>query len=453
MLCPLCTAAFRRTARAARVMWLAVPFLALAVAASAQNALPAPPHRPAPGTMIVPASNHVSAQKTGFLAHTNIRMMVTPEVAPNEAPPFAGYGYETPASLACIYRLVAPVKGCNPNSTTNTPNGGSETIAIVDAFDNPNVGADLAVFSQQFGLPLAAGQFKVVYANGSRPPTDPSGGWELEEALDVEYAHAMAPHAKLYLVEAASNTFTDLFNAVYVAKHLVQCGHVLRMPGRFERQGRSLDELGRKRRPQLIQLRRRIHRGQRGVSRRNRGWAGPQYPSTSPNVIAVGGTSDSRSLSTGDLIQQISWSEAGGGLSSFEPTPPYQGVLPWSITQGARAVPDVSADANPNTGVWIYISYPLGGVVYGWGIVGGTSVSVQVFAGILNAASTASGHFATSTAAELTRMYSEYPNSSNYHADFWDITYGACNFYVSSFSVGGYDLCTGLGTPKGLMGK
>jgi kumamolisin len=409
--------------------------------------------RPAPGTVIIPSSNHIGAADRGQRAHTNLRLVVPPDLEPSEAPPYLGYGYETPASLACIYRVVQPIRGCNPNSTTNTPDGGSETIAIVDAYDDPNISADLAVFSQQFGIPLAAGQFKVVYANGTKPPTDPSGGWESEEALDVEYVHAMAPHAKIYLVEAASNYLSDLFNAVYVAKHLVQCGHASACPSGSKGKGEVSMSWGASEFPTESNYDV-TFTGANVVFLASTGdGLGVQYPSASPNVIGVGGTTDSRSLSTGDLIQQISWSEAGGGLSFYEPTPSYQAVLPASITQGSRAVPDISADANPNTGVWVYDSYPFDGVVYDWGIVGGTSVAVQVAAGILNAASTASGHFATSTAAELTRIYSEYPNSGTYHADFWDITYGACNFYSGSFSGGGYDLCTGLGTPKGLMGK
>jgi subtilase family serine protease len=85
--------------------------------------------------------------------------------------------------------------------------------------------------------------------------------------------------------------------------------------------------------------------------------------------------------------------------------------------------------------------------------VGGTSASTPIFAGILNAASTASGRFAASSQAELTRMYSDYPSATTYAADFWDITYGACNYYMASYSGTGYDVCTGLGSPKGLMGK
>jgi kumamolisin len=431
---------------------LGLATFAATVPANAQTPASANNH-PQPGTMMIPASNHVGAENTGILAHTNIRMIVPPSVPPGEAPPAAGYGYETPASLACIYYLVTPIKGCNPNATWRNPYGGSQTIAIVDAFDNPNAAADLAVFSQQFGLPLGANQFNVIYAKSTRPATDPSGGWEAEEALDVQWAHAMAPNAKLYLVEAATNSFNDLFIAVDVASHLVECGHMSACPPGAHGKGEVSMSWG----------------GSEFPTESNFDWhfTGPNvvylaatgdspgviYPSASPNVIGVGGTSNSRSLANGNLIAQIAWSDAGSGLSFYEPTPSYQSVLPMSLTQGSRALPDVSADANPYTGMWIYDSYPWGGTVYGWTIVGGTSASTPILAGILNTASTASGQFAASTAAELTRMYSQYPNSSAYHANFWDINYGACNYYMSTFSAGGYDLCTGLGTPKGLMGK
>ncbi len=431
-----------------RAAVLALTTGALLMPASAQQK-----RHPAPGTVIIPASNHLNAEDTGVKAHTNLRLIVPPSLKPSEAPPYLGYGYETPASLACVYRVVSPIAGCNPNSTTNTPNGGSQTIAVVDAFDDPNAASDLAYFSAQFGLPFNPERFKVVYASGTQPGTDPSGGWELEEALDIEYSHAMAPHAKLYLVEANSNSFDDLFTAVLVATNLVRCGHPNGCPSDAHGRGEVSMSWG----------------GGEFSTEADYDWVftgngvvylastgdgpGVIYPSASPNVIGVGGTSTARSLFTGDLIQEIAWSDAGGGLSFYEPTPSYQAGLPASITQGSRALPDISADANPNNGVWEYDTYPLGGTAYGWLIVGGTSVSVQVMAGILNAASTQSGHFAASTQDELTRWYSEYASHSTYKADFWDITYGACNYYTSSFSGPGYDLCTGLGSPKGLGGK
>ena len=408
---------------------------------------------PAPGTMIIPSSSFANAEDLGVKAHTNVRLIVPPVAGPSELPPYLGYGYETPASLACIYRLVTPIKGCNPNLTTNKPSGGSQSIAIVDAFDDPNAASDLAYFSAQFGLPFHTEKFKVIYAQGTQPPgVDPTGGWELEEALDIEYAHAMAPEATIYLVEAKDNSFGNLFGAVLIAANLVRCGNAISCPSDASGKGEVSISWG----------------GGEFSIEADFDWVftaknvvylagagdapGPIYPSASPNVISVGGTSTARSLATGNLIQEIAWSDAGGGLSLYELAPSYQSGIAM-IAQGFRALPDVSADANPNTGYWEYDTFPLAGFSDSpkWLIVGGTSASTPLWAGILNAASTASGHFAASTREELTMMYSENYAQGGSSLGFQDITYGACNYYSSSFSGQGYDLCTGLGSPNGKM--
>lgn len=430
---------------------LAVVCAALAIPGTAQERR----HRPAPGTVMIPSSNQASLEDIGAKAHTNLRVVTPPAASPSELPPYLGYGYETPASLACIYRLVAPIRGCNPNSTTTNPSGGSQSIAIVDAFDDPNAAADLAFFSSQFGIPFNPAKFKIVYAQGTQPGTDPTGGWELEESLDIEYAHAMAPHATLYLVEANTNSDTDLYSAVLVAANLVRCGKTTNCDDDAHGKGEISMSWGggefsnESDYDWVFTGRNVVYLAATGDS------AGVIYPSASPNVIGVGGTSTARSLQNGNLIQEIAWSDAGGGLSFYEPTPSYQSGLPVSITQGARALPDVSADANPNNGYWVYDTNPLAGFgdTPGWLIVGGTSASTPLMAGIINAASTASGHFAHSTQDELTMFYADYASHQAYSHDFWDITYGACNFYSGSFSVGGYDLCTGIGSPKGLGGK
>lgn len=428
---------------------------AVALAAAPHPAIAqAPKHAAAAGTLLIPPSNHLKEEDRGLKAHTNLRVVIPPVSKPSELPPYSGYGYETPASLACVYRLAGPIRGCNPNSTTRNPTGGSQTIAIVDAYDDPNAGPDLAYFSAQFGIPFTPSKFKVVYASGQQPPTDPGGGWELEEALDIEYAHAMAPNAMIYLVEADSNYDSDLFPAVTVATNLVRCGKTTTCPAGSNGKGEVSMSWGGAEFDGETQLDS-FFTGANVVYLAATGdAAGVIYPSASPNVIAVGGTSTARSLFTGNLIQEIAWSDTGGGWSSYEPTPPYQAAIA-DIAQGSRALPDVSADANPNNGYWVVDSFPYGGVVYSspWWIVGGTSAATPLWAGVINAASTANGHFAASTKAELTKFYSEYADHATYSSDFWDVTYGACNYYSGSFSVGGYDLCTGLGSPKGLKGK
>lgn len=203
-------------------------------------------------------------------------------VRPSELPPFPGFFFETPASLGCVYNLVRHgVRGCNPNVTTENPNvsRGSRAIALVEAFDDPTAASDLAVFSTQFGLPAA--NLQVVYSNGAEPALDPTGGWEIEEALDTQWAHAMAPGAKIYLVEAADNSFTNLFNAVQVASGLVAAaggGEVSMSWGAGEFLGENTLD-GFFTTPGIVYV------ASTGDS------PGVEYPSASPNVVSVGGTS------------------------------------------------------------------------------------------------------------------------------------------------------------------
>jgi hypothetical protein len=132
-------------------------------------------------------------------------------------PPFPGTFFETPASLACIYGLVAVTPGCDPNTVTTVSNRGSKVIAIVDAFDNPSALADLTLYSAQFGLPApTAANFQVVYATGVQPANDT--GWALEEALflghrprrksspSVGRAHLAGPLPALSVLSPAGRT-------------------------------------------------------------------------------------------------------------------------------------------------------------------------------------------------------------------------------------------------------
>src|SRR5215475_1774189 len=171
------------------------------------------------GRVMTPASSVAHEGDKGRRAHTHLQVFVPDEAMPLVGPPFAGLGFETPASLACVYSLVPKKPFCNPNLVTANPTGGFGAIAVVDAFHYPTAAADLQTFSAQFGL--RAPNLTVVFASGTKPAQDPSGGWELEAALDLEWAHAMAPDAKLFLVEARSDSLTDLFNAVVVAGNLV----------------------------------------------------------------------------------------------------------------------------------------------------------------------------------------------------------------------------------------
>ena len=386
--------------------------------------------QPRGGQVTIPASSTEHKGDIGLRAHTNIKVFTPTGGLPEAAaalpsgPPFAGYLFETPASLACIYNLVPQSAGCNPNAVTAVPTGGSTSIAIVDAYDDPGAAKDLAKFSKQFSLPPA--NFRVIFAIGSRPLRDP--GWEIEESLDLQWAHAMAPNAKLYLVEAASNSFDDLFTAETVAASIVASdggGVVSNSWGGSEFAAETAYD-------SFFSYPGVVYFASTGDG------PGVIYPSASPNVVAVGGTTLSRNAS-GTYIFESAWNSSGGGLSQYETIPSYQkGVTKVVGTQ--RGVPDVSAEADPNSGLWVLDSGN-----GGWYIVGGTSASSPIWAGIVSAA----GNNRGSTAAELTTLYRNRGDKT----DFNDIKSGVCGPWNGNLTQLGYDLCTGVGSPVGYGAK
>jgi|SRR5579871_668378 len=407
---------------------VAAGLLALAPGAQGQSI-------PGSGRVMIPDSSVEHPGDAGVRSHTHIQAFVPDGGLPQTGPPVSGLFFETPASAGCIYGLVSPiVPGCNPNTVTANPIGGSKAIAIVDAYDDPTAATDLAAFCTQFGL--APANFTVVYASGTQPAQDPTGGWELEESLDIEWAHAMAPGAKLYLVEAASNSNADLFAAVAVANSLVAAaggGEISMSWGGPEFKGQRLFDT-------LFTQSNVVYFASTGDA------PGVGYPATSPNVVAAGGTTINRNTATGAVLTETPWDLAGGGVSALESRPTYQNGIA-SIVGGARGVPDVSFDSNPTTGVYILSSTPVNGQggPGAWWIVGGTSVASPSLAGIVNSA----GHFAASTAAELTTVYNNMSNG----ADFRDITYGYCGPYAGYFTKAGWDFCTGVGSDIGKQGK
>ncbi|MGA2731678.1 MAG: S53 family peptidase [Syntrophobacteraceae bacterium] len=385
------------------------------------------------GSVAIPLSNTQRAEDAGVYAHTNLRIFIpeTPFSSPHPAvgkPPYSGYFYETPASIACVYQLVTPVSGCNPNTVTVNPSGGSKAIAVVDAYHAPNALNDLTTFSKQFGLTLPTSKtFQVVFASGSKPAYD--AGWELEESLDIEWAHAMAPNATLYLVEAHSSSYGDLFYAVQVASKLVAAaggGEVTMSWGGGEFSGEIAYDT-------YLQTSGVVYFASSGDG------VIPGYPAVSPYVVAVGGTSVRRNPTTGSFMSEGAWEYAGSGPSLYEHIPAYQNNIA-SIVGKYRGVPDISAVADPYTGVWVYDSN-----AGGWWIVGGTSVASPVMAGIVNNA----GHFNKSTAAELTEIYSD----AHVTTDFAGVTQGFCGPYMGYAAAAGWNFCTGFGSPRGTANK
>jgi subtilase family serine protease len=326
------------------------------------------------------------------------------------------------------------VAGCNPNIATANPTGGSRAIAIVDAYDDPNALNDLRKFSTQFGLP--APNLTVVYASGVRPPLDPSGtgGWELEESLDIEWAHAMAPNAKIILVEAASNSFANLFAAVDVASSRVAAaggGEVSNSYGGSEFSTETSFDSHFKRAGI-------VYFASTGDS------PGTEYPSVSPFVVAAGGTSTTRNVATGGFVKEVAWQDEGSGISKYEPRPAYQNAVA-TIVGTRRGTPDLSFDSASATPVWVYATLPF--QAGGWYFVFGTSVASPSLSGIVNSAA----HFYASTAVELTTVYANRANAAYYR----DITAGMgnCGPYGGLYTAVGYDLCTGVGSDQGKIAK
>jgi kumamolisin len=362
--------------------------------------------------IVVPDSSHARPGRH----HTNYFFVDSDQ--PAGGPPA---GNETPGSLACVYQLVSGPTGCPISTSTNVPNGGIGAIAIVDAGDYPTAASDLEAFDAQFGIPAA--DFTVVYS-GKKPPV--YSDWIVEEALDIEWSHSMAPQAKLFLVVSklcTTSCNTDpTWAAIQLAAKLVaeNGGGVVSMSfGDPEvAQETSFDK--------YFKHKDVVYFAASGDS----GIGVSIYPGASPNIVSVGGTYFNRD-GKGNFINEV-YGGGGGNLSPYEPRPTYQNGIE-SIVGAQRGYPDVASD------FCCAVIYVQGG----WYSVGGTSWASPTFAGIVNAAGTKQ----TTTAKELTMMYDELANPTEYKADFTDITQGASQCKT------GWDLCAGIGSPRTYAGK
>jgi kumamolisin len=370
-------------------------------------------------TIQTPDSSVEQPGEHGVKAHTNHLIRLGRE-AVGSAP-----GGETPASIASAYNL------------TNLQ--GSGVIVIVDAFDYPTALNDFNVFARQFGLPQEPSTnpfdsnnqvFQVVYANGSRPRAN--CGWAQEAALDIEWAHAMAPNAKIVLVEAASNSFANLFAAVDKASSIVGAQEVSMSWGGSEFSSEATNDTHFTQ-PNIVYF---AASGDTGGA--------VIYPGASPNVVAAGGTRINRDAS-GSFVSETAWSGSGGGPSQYEPRPSYQDIIQ-SIVGGARGVPDYSFDADPNTGVSVYDSTSCKGAS-GWLVFGGTSVASPSLSGIVNSAGSN-----TSSTAELSLLYQGVTNNglTINNSSFRDILTGTAGSFTAKT---GWDFVTGIGSTWTLSGK
>jgi subtilase family serine protease len=313
----------------------------------------------------------------------------------------------SPATITSVYGF-----------STSATAGAGKTIAIVDAYDDPTAESDLGVFSSTFSLPActtANGCFKKVNQTGGSSFPRKDSGWALEISLDVQWAHAIAPGAKILLVEAPSNSFANLLAAEDYAK--THAGYVSNSWGGSESSTEAAND---------------GHFAQSGVSFFvSSGDAGlpAEYPSASPNVISVGGTT--LHFNGGTFTGETGWSSGGGGCSAYESATSAQA----SFAQygqvgcaGKRATPDVSLDADPASGVSVYDTTRYQGQS-GWFTVGGTSASSPMWAG------------RAAVAGAIVSSAYVYGNSITYR----DITSGN----NGASCLVGFDLCSGRGSWTG----
>lgn len=340
------------------------------------------------------------------LARTDVkhRLGVVPDAAPS------GYG---PSDLQSAYAL---------------PSGGSgATVAIIDAYDDPNAESDLATYRSQYGLPActtANGCFRKVDQNGGTSYPTPDSGWAGEISLDVDMVSAVCPSCHILLVEANQPTMEDLGAAVNRAVTM-GAKYVSNSYGGGEDSTDPSSDSAYFNHPGVAIT----------VSSGDSGY-GVEYPAASQYVTSVGGTSLSRASNARGWSESVWGSSSGGqgagsGCSAYDPKPS------WQKDTGCarRTVSDVSAVADPATGLAVYDSYQAGG----WNVYGGTSASAPIIAGVYALAGTPAA--------------GSYPASYPYaHASsLYDVTSGAngsCGTYLCKAGTG-YDGPTGLGTPNG----
>jgi subtilase family serine protease len=330
---------------------------------------------------------------------------VNGKASPSAATP-SGYG---PADLRAAYAIPAG---------TGTP-----TIAIVDAYGYTNAESDLAVYRSQFGIPActtANGCFKKVNQSGGTSYPRDDTGWSQESALDLDMASAACPNCKIVLVEASSSSFTNLAAAVTYAKTIPGVKAISNSYGGSD--SSSFAPYDSTYSATNIAI---------TASTGDSGY-GAQYPATSPGVVAVGGTSLRKS---GSGYTESAWNGAGSGCGLSHSKPSWQvGV---SDACAGRMEADISAVADPNTGVAVY--GPANRRSSSWLVFGGTSVSAPLIGAL----------FALRNGA-INAASSVYAHTSALH----DVTTGSngsscpVNYYCNAGP--GYDGPTGLGTPNGL---
>ncbi len=366
----------------------------------------------ATGTQVGNAQHMCAAPKLGnmaclALARTNVmhHLGITPNATPS------GYG---PTDLQSAYSLPA--------------GGSGQTVAIVDAQDDPNAEADLGTYRSQYGLPActtANGCFRKVNQTGGTSYPTADSGWAGEISLDLDMVSAVCPSCHILLVEATSASMTNLGASVNTAVSL-GAKYVSNSYGGGESSSDTSYDSSYFNHPGVAIT----------VSSGDSGY-GVEYPAASRYVTSVGGTSLSRDSSTRGWTESV-WGSSAGGEGAGSGCSAYDAKPSWQTDTGCakRTVADVSAVADPNTGLAVYDSYQASG----WQVYGGTSASSPIIASVYALAGTPG-------ASDTPASY-PYAHTGNLN----DVTSGANGSCSSSYlctAKAGYDGPTGLGTPSG----
>ena len=346
--------------------------------------------------------------------------------------PQSNFGIQglTPAQVSSAYGFDQIKDG----STLLT--GRSQCIALVDAFYDPTIVSDLKVFDQQFNLPDPV-SFTVVNQTGGSPThLATNAGWASETAMDVEWAHAMAPYARILLVESNDDNTDNLVAGVKYARSAQRVSVVSMSWGGSEFQGQLADD--------AVFTTPAGHRGVTFVSSSGDDTSGAEWPASSPDVVGVGGTT--LNLVGGGYSSETAWGSGSGGASSYENEPSFQKL---AQSTGNRTTPDVAYEADPNVGFAVYDSTGSGG----WTVIAGTSAGAPQWASLFAVINQGRKHQSESAlignTETLPALYSVYgavntSNYSNYVQYYHDITSGGPSGNTASM---GYDTITGLGSP------
>jgi subtilase family serine protease len=389
---------------------------AIAFTGTAQAAAPSSAARSA--TAVAPAKAkgtdacaHVARQVHCDAIRIGGGTVSTNGVTPNASTPSGFF----PADLQSAYKL--------PSSTA----GAGQTVAIVDAYDDPSAEADLGVYRAQFGLPActtANGCFRKVSQTGTTTYPRKDGGWAEEISLDVDMVSAICPKCHILLVEATSPTTANLGKAVNEAAAL----HATEISNSYGG-GDTADTSA----PYYN------HPGIMITASSGDDAFGVEFPASSRYVTAVGGTTLKKATNSRGWTE-TAWADAGSGCSTKNPA--LSGQASFNTGCSKRAVADVSAVADPNTGVAVYDSFAYQGFS-GWLVFGGTSVSSPIIASVYALA----GNAASAT--------NNYPYTHDSAATFNDVTSGSngtCSPTQLCHARAGWDGPTGLGTPNGVGG-